>query len=422
MTPTQHEPSATTRVFSSLRVRNFRMYFTAQAVSVSGTWMQTVAQDLLVLQLTKSGTAVGITAALQFVPLLLGGAWSGLIADRVDRRRLLIAVQAAMAVQAVVLAGLVLSDAVTVEIVWLMSFLLGLCNMLSLPARQAFVHDLVGDRFLTNAVSLHSAVLNAGRVVGPALAGVTVAVWGTAPAFLLNAASYAFAIIVMSRMDRNRLRQGEPAARDSGQIRAGLAHAWRNPVLRETFILVSVVGALGYNFRVTVPLLGSKVFAQGPSTIGILFATMAFGACGAALFTASRRSPTRRLLWTTTLAFGAAMLLTAAAPSPAFAGVALLLVGGTGVSFMASANARLQLHADADMRGRVMALYVILVLGTTPIGGPIVGWIADTLGTRPAIALGGIAPLVAVAAMWLSGCRGRIARDAQDIETATRPV
>lgn len=390
-----------TRTLSSFRIRNFRLYFAAQLVSVTGTWMQTVAQDLLILDLTGSGTAVGIAAALQFLPLLLGGAWTGVLADRLDRRRLLVVAQAAMAVQAVLLAVLVLTGTATVELVWSMSLLLGLCNMFSLPARQAFLHDIVGETHLANAVALNSAVQNAGRVLGPAAAGVVVALWGAGPAFLANAVTFLAGIAALLAMDPRSLCQGRPAKREPGQIRAGLAYAWTDPVLRRTFLLVAVVGTVGYNFRVTVPLLGKVVFGEGPETIGLLFSAMALGAFFAALFTASRRSPTQRLLWGTTVVFGGSLLLTALAPSVELAAVTLVAVGAAGVTFMATANARLQLHTESDMRGRIMALFVILVLGSTPIGGPAMGWVADVAGTRIALAVGGAMPLIGVAWAWL---------------------
>ena len=393
---------ATRRTFRSLRVRNYRLFFAGQLVSVSGTWMQQVAQSWLVLTLTGSGLDLGITVALQFLPMLLFGMWGGLVADRFDKRRVLVVAQAVPAVLALLLWGLVVTDVVQLWMVYVLAFAAGLAQVVDMPTRQAFVTEMVGPDEVPNAVGLNSAMFNAGRLLGPAAAALVISTFGVAPAFLVNAVSYLVVIAALLAMRPEELHRGEarPAntGRQPGQIREGLRYVWHNPVLRSPLLLVAVVGTFGFNFNVVLPLLARYTLDGGASLYGILTGVMSLGSLLGALYAASRAWPTRRLLITSAIAFGALTLLAAAAPTPLTTALLLLPVGVAVMLFLATANATLQLNSSPAMRGRVMALYGLVFLGSTPIGGPVLGWVSEHWGARAGLALGGGASLAAAVA------------------------
>jgi MFS family permease len=412
---------ATRRTFRSLRVRNYRLFFFGQLVSVSGTWMQQVAQDWLVLRLSGRALPVGIATALQFLPVLLFGFWAGLAADRLDKRRLLVAAQSAMGLLALVLGVLTVTGAVRLWMVYLLAFLLGCGMAVDMPARQAFVVEMVGPDKLVNAVSLNSAMFNSARVVGPAAAGVLIAALGIAPAFFLNAVSYLAVIAALLLMDPSRLQRATPAPRGPGQVREGLRYVWATPVLRSTVLLVAVVGTLSLNTRVVLPLLARFTFDGDASLYGTLASVMAVGSVVGALGVARRARPTRRLQLGAASAFGASALLAAAAPSVASELVVLCLLGGTSIAFLSTCNSTLQLSASGAMRGRVMALYGLVFLGTTPIGSLLVGWLAERYGPRSGLVLAGVGAIAAAAVAAASDAlRRRRAPGAGQLEAASR--
>jgi MFS family permease len=391
--------SGITRTFASLRNRNFRIFFTAQIVSITGTWMQSIAQMWLVLHLTGSGLALGITAALQFTPILLFGTWGGLIADRVDKRKLLMVTQSAAGVVALVLAGLTLGGLVQLWMVYALAFALGMVNVFDNPGRQSFVTEMVGNDQVTNAVGLNSAVFTLARVIGPAIAGVLIAAVGTGWCFLYNGLSYFPVVLALLLMRPSELHRGQPSARAGGQIRAGIRSAWNRPELRFPLLLMLVAGTLGFNFSVLMPLMASFVFHSGASTFGLLMSFMGAGAFVGALVSANRARPSHRLLAFAGVAFGGLLIGAALAPTLPIELFVLLPLGAAMITFQATANSLLQLNSEPALRGRVMALYVMVFLGTTPIGGPIVGWVAEQFGARTGLALGGLATAVASAAL-----------------------
>jgi MFS family permease len=407
---------ATRRTFRSLRVRNYRLFFFGQLVSVSGTWMQQIAQDWLVLRLSGRALPVGIATALQFLPTLLFGFWTGLAADRLDKRRLLVGAQIAMGGLALVLGVLTVTGAVRVWMVYVLAFLLGCAMTVDMPARQAFVVEMVGPDKVVNAVSLNSAMFNSARVVGPAFAGVLISAFGIAPAFFVNAVSFLAVIAALLAMDPSRLHRGAPAPRSPGQVRAGISYVWATPVLRSTLLLVAIVGTLTLNSRVVLPLLARFTFDGDASLYGTLASVMAVGSVVGALGVARRGRPTRRLLLGAATAFGVSATLAAVAPSVGTELVALCLLGGTSIAFLATANSTLQLNSSSAMRGRVMALYGLLFLGTTPLGSLLVGWLAERYGPRSGLVLAGVGALVAVAVAAVADALHR--RTAETAETA----
>lgn len=404
---------AARRTFRSLRVRNYRLFVGGQLVSVSGTWMQQVAQNWLVLNLTGSGLALGVTVALQFLPMLVLGMWGGVVADRFDKRNVLIAAQAVAAVLALSLWGLVVSGVVALWMVLVLAFLLGLVQVVDMPTRQAFVTEMVGPDEVPNAVGLNSAMFNAGRLLGPAAAGVVISAGGVAPAFLVNAGTYLVVIAALRAMRPAELHRdlpvaGRPRGRQPGQIREGLGHVWRTPELRSPLLLVAVVGTFGFNFNVVLPVLARYALDGGARLYGALTGAMALGSLLGALYAASRTRPTRRLLVGAAIAFGLLTLVAASAPTPLTMAVALTAVGAAVMVFLATANATLQLNSAPAMRGRVMAVYGLVFLGSTPLGGPLLGFVSEQWGARSGLALGGAVSLaVGLAARWLPGLRRR---------------
>jgi len=367
---TERSPGLLRRTFRSLRIYNYRLFFFSQVVSMSGTWMQSVAQSWLVLQLTGSGIDLGITVGLQFGPVLVVGAWAGALADRVDKRKLLIVTQSVAAGLALILGVLTAADVVTVWMIWVLAGLTGTTVALDMPSRQSFVYEMVGPDDLANAVGLNAVTINSSRIIGPALGGVLIAGVGVAPCFFLNAVSFVAVIVALAVMRTGELLRGAPLVREPGQIRAGLRYAWHAPALRIPLLMMAVVSTLAYNYSVVLPLLTKSVYGRGGGAYGALSAAMGVGALAGALLMASRARPSRRLLVASTFAFGLVTVLLAVAPGY-YVGMALLvLLGGAGVLFISTTNSLLQLNADDAMRGRVMSLWAVLFLGSTPIGGP----------------------------------------------------
>ena len=382
------------RTFRSLRNTNYRLYFVGQVVSLTGTWMQSVAQAWLVLRLTGSGLALGTTAALQFAPVLVAGPWGGVIADRVDKRRLVMWTQAAAGLLALTLGLLTLFHVVRLWMVYGLALGLGIVNLVDMPTRQSFVMEMVGAEDLINAVSLNSVVVNGARIVGPAMAGILIAAVGLAPCFLINAGSYLAVIAALLAMDTLRLTRAAPVARGPGQLRAGLRYAWSRADLREPLLMMAVVGTLAYNFSVVLPLFAETTFGAGARAYGALFSVMGAGAVLGGLVVASRARTGLPFLAGAAVGFGLAIGIAAVAPSLGLATLAMLPVGAGSTAFIATSNSMLQLNSSPEMRGRVMALFSLVFLGTTPVGGPLVGWIAERFGPRSALGVAAVATVL----------------------------
>jgi MFS family permease len=383
--------------FAALSVPNYRRYYAGQAISLSGTWMQMTAQAWLVLSLTHSSTALGAVIALQTLPVLLLSPYGGVIADRVDKRKTMIALQTVMAVQALILGVLTVTHVVRVWEVGLLAVLLGVNNAFENPARQSFMLELVGTDYLRNAVSLNSVLVSVARAVGPAVAGVLIATVGEGPCFLVNAGSFAAVIASLRTMDRAALSPTAPTPRARGQLREGLRYVRSTPALAVPLLMMAAVGCLTSEFQVSLPVMASRGLHAGPAGFGFMTAAMGIGAVLGGLLVAARGRTGARPLVAAALAFGVAVSLAAIAPSLAFELIALGLTGGASIAFMATGNSTLQLTAAPEMRGRVMSLWFVGFQGTTPVGGPLVGWLIDVLGARAGLWLGALTCFVAAA-------------------------
>jgi MFS family permease len=383
------------QTFAALAIPNYRRYFAGQATSLVGTWMQSVAQSWLVLQLTGSSTALGFVVGLQMLPVLLLGPYGGVVADRVDKRRLMMALQSMMGLLALALGLLTVTGALRLWQVYLLALLLGLNNAFENPARQAFVLEMVGQRDLRNAVTLNSVLVNAARAVGPAVAGILIATVGVGVCFLVNAVSFAAVVYSLLSMDTAALSPTAPAVRRKGQLREGLRYVRRTPALGAPLLMMALIGTLAYEFQVVLPVVARDAFHGDASTYGFMTSAMGVGAVVGGLITASRRRTGLRPLTVGAAAFGLLILAAAAAPSLPVELVALTFVGAASVSFLAVGNSTLQLTALPTMRGRVMALWAVAFMGSTPIGGPIAGWVSESGGGRAGLVLGGIACLLA---------------------------
>jgi MFS family permease len=388
------------RTFSSLRVRNFRLFVIGQLLSNIGTWMQLIALPLLVLRLTDSGVALGVATALGYLPMLLFGAWGGVLADRFDNRRLQLVTQVAFALVAFALWAVVGTGVVTVWMVYALSFATGLVTAVDMPTRQSFYLEMVGPADLTNAMSLNTATFTGARIVGAALGGVLVALIGLAPLFLLNGISYLAVVGALLSMRRAELHARELVPRAKGQIREGISYVWKTPSLRTPMLGMLVVFTFAYNWQVLLPLYATRDLHGGAGTFGTLMAIFGAGSLAGALVMAGRSgSPNqRRLAWlAVVLACLTGMLAATATKEIAFAVAPFL--GAAAIAFPIAANSLLQLTSDGRMRGRVMSLYSVIFLGSTPIGGPIAGWVAERMGARAGLGLGAIVAIGAGA--WL---------------------
>jgi MFS family permease len=409
--------------FSSLSNRNYRLYFIGQIISVSGTWMQRLAQAWLILKLTNyNGFALGIESGLQFLPMLVFGAWGGVIADRYDKRKLLYLTQIVAGVLALGLGVIVAVGAATVFLDYLFSVLLGFVNVIDNPARQTFVMEMVGREELPNAVGLNSVVMNSSRVVGPAIGGVAISVLGLAPCFFFNAASYLAVLLALWMMTAAQLQPVAIVPKAKGQLRQGFQYVWSDRLVRTPLVMMAVIGTLAFNFQVVIPLISTKTFGLGAGGFGGLTSAMGAGAVLGGLAAASRRGVSYRRLLTLTYLMGFSILFAAVAPTLVIEVVALFLMGAASFAFIATANSTLQLTARPEMRGRVMGLYAIAFLGSTPVGSPIVGWICAVWGARAGFAIGGIAALVSGFLAWLSLARMRAEREHRVDAVAAQPA
>jgi MFS family permease len=416
----RHVREAGRRTFRAISVRNYRLFFTGQVISVSGTWMQTVAQAYLILfPLHGTGVDVAIATSLQFVPLLLLGPFGGLIADRLDKRKVLYATQGAAGILALVLGVSAATHTVTLTEVYVLAAGLGFVNLFDNPARQTFVSEMVGLELLPNAVSLNSVLINSARVIGPAIGGVLILTVGVSTCFFLNAASYAAVIVALAMMRASELYRRPGIQRAKGQVREGLRYVWATPDLKVPLLSMAVVGVFAFNFTVTLPLLAKFTFDGGAGLYSWFMVAMGAGAVVGGLVTAFRSRPSTKLLAGIGVAFGCAILAVSLAPTSVLAIVLLVPMGAASISFVATNNATLQLRSDPAMRGRVMSLNAIAFLGSTPIGAPLLGYISDVSNPRVALALGGFATLLAsLPLFWLAAHRARSAAGAAGADVA----
>ncbi|MFF8944453.1 MFS transporter [Streptomyces sp. NPDC014864] len=393
--------SAKSSMFSSLRIRNYRLFFVGQVVSNTGTWMQRIAQDWLVLGLTGSSAAVGVTTALQFLPMLLFGLYGGVLVDRLPKRPALLVTQSAMAATGLALAALTLTGHVQVWHVYLAAFAVGLATVVDNPARQSFVSEMVGPKQLQNAVSLNSANFQSARLVGPAVAGVLITGVGTGWAFLLNGLSFVAPIAGLLLMRARELHVVERAPRGKGQLREGLRHVAGRPELIWPIVLVGFIGTFGFNFPVWLSAYADDVFHAGAGAYSLFNTLMAVGSLVGALLAARRGTARLRVLIAAAAAFGTLEIVAALTPSYWPFALLMIPIGIFGLTVNVTANTAVQMATDPAMRGRVMALFMMVFMGGTPLGAPVVGWVTDVYGPRIGFVLGGVVSVAAAVTVGL---------------------
>ncbi len=396
-------------MFRSLEARNFRLFTGGHVVSQTGSWIDTAAQAWLVLELTESGTALGVLAASRFLPMLLLAPFAGVIADRMDMRRLMICTQIAMAGLAVTLWALVAAGLVTVVLMCLLAVLTGCAAAIDSPARQVIVLEMVGAHLVQNAMALNSMIVNLARMIGPSIAAGVISVVGIPACFAANALSYIVMVSVLLMLRADELQIGPRVERAPRQLRDGIRYLLTHRALFLPFVMVAVAGVFAWEFRITLPLVARFAFGGGPETLAILFASVGMGSLFGGLLVAA--APTSRLpaLSRSGAVWGIAMLVSAFAPSTAVACAGLFVAGASSIAFNTFARTMLQLGSSPEMRGRVMALWAAAWVGSTALGGPLVGWIGQTFGARSSLVVGGV-PLV-LAAVLLSRRAGWRARD-----------
>jgi MFS family permease len=393
---------ATDQTFVSLQVRNFRLYFLGQFVSISGTWLQSFAQGYLVIVVLKgSALDLGVTVALPFLPMLLLGPLGGVVVDRSNKRHILYLTQSAAGLLALTMGILVSTHHVSLAAIWTLGTLLGVVNLFDNPARQSFVQEMVGKDLLPNAVSLNSAMINLGRIVGPAIGGALLFV-GIAACFYVNAATFLALLAALALMRSSEINRIRTVTRAKGQVREGLRYVWGDDELREVLASVVLVGLLAFNFTVTLPLLALGVLHGTRADYSFITCSMGLGGLLGGLYVAHRSWPTRRLLSVLALCFGVLMAAVAVAPSVLLACLAIVPMGAASLAFVSTANATLQLHSKEEMRGRVMSLYAMGFLGTTPIGAVVIALVAAGTSARVAIGVGAAANLAAFAFLSLT--------------------
>lgn len=383
------------RTFASLSLYNYRLYFIGQIISSSGTWMQTVALGWLVIELTGSGTQLGLVIALQYLPLLIGGAWGGVIVDRFPKRFIVTLSHSAMGVLALGIGLLVYLGVVEMWMVYIFATLYGFARIFDDSARHSLVYEMVGSEYLKNAVSLNAIVNNASRAVGPMIAGALIAGVGLEFCFMINGLSFLVVIYMLRRMRESELQSVTPTEKKPGQLQEGLRYVWANPTMRRTLILMAVIGTFTYEFHVSLPLLAEGTFAGTASSYALLLSSMGFGAVLGGLVAASRNIVTTAQLVITAVSFGFVIILTSIMPSLTLAAAGMFVVGFLSIQVTSLANTILQLESVPEMRGRVMALWTVAMLGSTPIGGPIIGMIGEYIGPRWSLAAGGAVAVIA---------------------------
>lgn len=381
--------------FSSLRTRNYRLYYIGQVISTSGTFMQSVAQAWLVLELSHSGTVLGTVTALQYLPVLFLSPIGGVIADRFSKRKLLFLTQSAFGIIAILLGVLVLTGQVRIWMVEVFALCYGLINTIDNPTRQSFVVEMVGERDLRNAVTLYSSLVNLARIIGPSIAAVIIATVQLAPCFILNGLSYGAVVLMLVVMRADELHTPPPVPRARGQLAAGFRYVTSTPILRDVLIMLALVGTFTFEFQVSLPLIAQFTFHGDATSYAALTSAMGIGAVAGGLVAAGQKRTSPHMLIKGALYFGVAILLAAFMPNLALAVLAMLVVGVCSIYFTSIGNSILQLESAPQMRGRVMAFWSIAFLGSTTIGGPVVGWIGEHVDPRWGLAIGGLAALAA---------------------------
>lgn len=362
---------------------------------MSGTWMQNVAQAILLLQLTGSGTDLGLLAACQFLPILLLGTYGGVIADRLSRRKILFFTQFASGLLAVLQGVCVFLGIAQPWMIYTFALALGVATAFDNPAKQSFVYEMVGNEHIKNAVSLNSTMVNLARVIGPTIAAVLIPTVGLAMCFILNGLSFAAVMIVLWMMRKPELFLTEKKGKGKGQLKAGFAYVLATPNLRNVLLLMTIIGMLTFEFSVILPLLAQFTFHNGTQGFAMLYSAFGFGSALGGLFSAGRKNTSMKQIIQTAFLFGTAMIITASMPTLMAATLMMVIVGFLAIMYLALCNTMLQITSKAEMRGRVMALWSITLLGTTPFGGPIIGWIGEVIGPRWGLATGGIAAIIA---------------------------
>jgi MFS family permease len=383
--------------FAALVNPNYRLYFAGQSVSMIGTWMQAIAQSFLVFQITDSGTAVGLIVALQTLPVMLLGPYGGVVADRIDKRRLTIALQTLMGIQALVLGLLTVTHVVRMWEIGVLAVVLGLNNTFENPARQSFIFEMVGPDHLRNAVTLNTVMVNVARSIGPAAAGLIINAGGLGVCFLINSGSFVAVVASLLAMDVSKLSPSKPAPRQRGQLVEGLRYVRSEIGLAMPLLMMAIVGCLTYEFQVTLPVVATRAFHGGSRTYGFMTAAMGIGAVIGGLYAARRGRTGLTTLVRSAAVFGVLLGLAAFAPNLWLELIALAAVGAASVTFISKGNSTLQLAAAPQMRGRVMSLWAVAFLGSTPIGGPVAGAVAQHVGARWGLGLGAVACALAAA-------------------------
>ena len=383
------------RTFDSLSIYNYRLYFYGQSFSMTGMWMQSVAQGILVLMLTGSGTALGIVTALQTVPVLVLGAWGGVIIDRYPKRSILYFSQTASCFLGLALGLLVVSNRIELWMVYISALIAGLIKVVDNPARQTFVREMVDTTHLTNAVSLNSMTINLARVAGPALAGVLIATVGIGVCFIIGGITHIAVVITLMMMRASELQPAKMVTRAKGQMAAGWNYVREEPTIRNVLIMMVIIGTFTYEFSVVLPLLAEFTFRNGASGFAALTSAMGVGAVLGGLYTAGKRRSSAEALVKSAALFGGSVILVAFAPTFTLAVLGMVIVGFFSINFTSLGNVTIQLASRPDMQGRVMSFWSIAFLGTTPIGGPLMGAVGEHAGARVALLIGGLAALAA---------------------------
>ncbi len=381
--------------FSSLGIRNYRLYFIGQAISLSGTWMQTIAQGWLVLELTNSGTQLGIVVALQFLPLLLLGPWGGVVADRYNKRVILYCTNAVSAIMSLILSLLIFAGAVQLWHMYVFALALGVIRIFDNPIRQTFLAEMVGNAHLKNAISLNSTVNNLARVIGPTISGILVASVGIAFCFLVNAFSFIGALITLAYIRADELHTPAPQQVTKHQVRDSFAYVARTPLIRDTLIMMTLIGTFVFEFQVSLPILARQVFNGGAPEYALLMSALGAGSVVGGLYSAGRSSIAPRHLIVFAGLSGLSLFAVSIMPTLLLAVVSMTAVGFFTINVTALANTMIQLKSSPAMRGRVMALWSMAMMGSTPIGGPLVGFAGEYMGGRYGVAIGGVAAVAA---------------------------
>jgi len=381
--------------FLSLKIRNYRLYFIGQAISLSGTWIQIIAQDWLVLQLTHSGTQLGMVSAFQFLPILVLGPWGGIIADRFSKRKVLYITQSIFGILALILGTLVLTHSVQIYMIYILAFILGLVNVVNSPTLQTFVPEMVGKDNLQNAVSLNTTEVNLARAVGPALAGILIVVVGIGWCFVINGISYIAVIIAFYMMRKKELHPTTLVLKKRGQLVEGFRYVRSNPILFNTLLVMAIIGTLSYEFSIILPLITQYTFHGNAGSYASLVTATGVGAVLGGLFSAGRKKVSPKMLVISAMGFGISLTVAAFMPNIFLMILIMFIAGIFSINFISLGNVILQTESKPEMRGRVMALWTVAFLGSTPIGAPIIGWIGEYIGPRYGLAVGGMAAIVA---------------------------